>query len=183
MKKTILISVALLLQALCFAADVKVIKDCKIYDGDYYLKGTLKKDTIAKLWDCSMQDERNNSKLDFDYSICLNIDEQKRLIDTSAIIPAETEELFDEEKTTIKLNENYKRWINKDTCDLLYSEDRENFYKENQQEIDRHESRKGLYDEVWYDDSYFYGCPEVSFYNLFVNMFDNDYYFSAYVLY
>lgn len=42
MRKIILISAALFLQALCFAADVKVIKDCKIYDGDYYLKGTIK---------------------------------------------------------------------------------------------------------------------------------------------
>jgi len=182
MKKFILVSAALFLQTLCFAADVKVIKDCKIYDGYYHFEGTLKKGTIVKLWDCSTQDERKNSKLDFDYSACLNIDGQKRLTDAYAVIPVETEELFDVEKTTIKLNENYKRWIDKDSCDLLYYEDRENFYKENQQEINYHESRRGVYDEVWYNDSYFYGCPEVSFYNLFVNMFDNDYYFSAYVL-
>lgn len=42
MKKNILVLAALFLQALCFAADVRVIKDCKIYDGDYYLKGTIK---------------------------------------------------------------------------------------------------------------------------------------------
>ena len=88
---------------------------------------------------------------------------------------------YDEKKITTYLNENRKRWIDKDTCDLLYSKDRNNFYKVNQQEIDSYESHRGEYDDVWYNYSYFFNCPELSFNNLYLKFCNNDFYLIAYV--
>ena len=166
----------------CFSADYRIIKNSNIYDGDYYLEGILKKDTIVNLWDCSIRDQKDNDDLPFDYSARIKINNQKKLIDFNSLVPAETEELFDEKKITTYLNENSKRWIDKDTCDLLYSKDRNNFYKVNQQEIDSYESHRGEYDDVWYNYSYFFNCPELCFNNLYLKFYNNDFYLIAYVL-
>ena len=182
MKKIAILFSIFSLNVFCFAANYRIIKNSNIYDGDYNLVDVIKKDTLVKLWNCFVTDQKNNDKLPFDYCTRININNQKRLIDYSSLAPSETEELFDEKKITTYLNENRKRWIDKDTCDLLYSKDRNNFYKVNQQEIDSYESHRGEYDDVWYNYSYFFNCPELSFNNLYLKFCNNDFYLIAYVL-
>ena len=74
MKRITCILRLLLSFTLCFTADFKVIRDTKIYDGDYNYMGDLKKGQIVQLWDCSVRNQSNNDKLNFNYSLRLKID-------------------------------------------------------------------------------------------------------------
>ena len=142
----------LFLSLFCYAADFKIIKDTKIYDGDYNFERIIKKDSIVKLWDTSIRDQRKNSKLDFDYSVRLNIDGEKYLINAESLIPAETEDLFDNEILTHKLKENDRYWANNTVCEILNSNTRDSFYKIHKKMIDNYNSKRGIYDEMeWYE--------------------------------
>ena len=167
----------------CFAVDYRVIEDSKIYDDNFYSVGIKNKETIVKKTKTYIYDgKRYTDRVDYQYGTDIIYNGEEYVINLESIIPAETEELFDEKKITTYLNENSKRWIDKDTCDLLYSKDRNNFYKVNQQEIDSYESHRGEYDDVWYNYSYFFNCPERSLNNLYLKFRNNDFYLIAYVL-
>ena len=148
----------LFLSLFCYAADFKIIKDTKIYDGDYNFERIIKKDSIVKLWDTSIRDQRKNIKLDFDYSVRLNIDGEKYLIDAEALIPAETEDLFDNEILTHKLKENDRYWADNTVCEILNSNTRDSYYKIHKKKIDNYNSKRGIYDEMeWYEGVPFNG--------------------------
>jgi len=142
----------LFLSLFCYAADFKIIKDTKIYDGDYNFERIIKKDSIVKLWDTSIRDQRKNIKLDFDYSVRLNIDGEKYLIDAASLIPAETEDLFDNEILTHKLKENDRYWADNTVCEILNSNTRDSYYKIHKKKIANYNSKRGFYDEMeWYE--------------------------------
>ena len=152
MKKIKIIFLLLFLSVSCFSADFRVIKDSKLYDGDYNFVETIENNSIVQLWDCSIQDQRNNNKLDFDYSVRLNINGKKRLMDASAIIPADTIDLFDNNLISHKLKEKGKYWTTKNTLEILKSKSRNIFYQMNKELIEVYESHRGIYDELeWYD--------------------------------
>ena len=158
MKKNIVVVSFLFLSLFCYSADFKIIKDTKIYDGDYNFERIIKKDTIVKLWDTSIRDQRKNSKLDFDYSVRLNIDEEKYLMDAASLIPAETQDLFDSEILTHKLEENGRYWANITVCEILTSNTRDSYYKIHKKKIDNYNSKRGIYDEMeWYEGVPFNG--------------------------
>lgn len=183
MKRNLLMIILLCSSIFCFSADYRIIKDSKIYDDNFYSVGIINKDTIVKKTKTYIYDgKRYTDRVDYQYGTDIIYNGEEYVINLESIIPAETEELFDEKKITTYLNENSKRWIDKDTCDLLYSKDRNNFYKVNQQEIDSYESHRGEYDDVWYNYSYFFNCPERSLNNLYLKFCNNDFYLIAYVL-
>ena len=158
MKKNIVVVFFLFLSLFCYSADFKIIKDTKIYDGDYNFERIIKKDTIVKLWDTSIRDQRKNSKLDFDYSVCLNIDEEKYLMDAASLIPVETQDLFDNEILSHKLKENGRYWASNTVCEILKSNTRDSYYKIHKKKIDNYNSKRGIYDEMeWYEGVPFNG--------------------------
>ncbi len=152
MKKIKIIFLLFFLSVFCFSADFRVIKDSKLYDGDYNFVETIENNSIVQLWDCSIKDQRNNNKLDFDYSVRLNINGKKRLMDASAIIPADTIDLFNNNLISHKLKEEGKYWTTKTTLEILKSKSRNSFYQINKELIEAYESHRGIYDELeWYD--------------------------------
>ena len=152
MKRITCILRLLLSFTLCFTADFKVIRDTKIYDGDYNYMGDLKKGQIVQLWDCSVRNQSNNDKLNFNYSLRLKIDGKKRLVDACSIIPAETKDLFDPDIVTTSLRKNGKYWTYVEDCDVLFSRDRKTYYEKNKAAIDYYEQKvRGSYDGPWYE--------------------------------
>ena len=152
MKRITCILRLLLSFTLCFTADFKVIRDTKIYDGDYNYMGDLKKGQIVQLWDCSVRNQSNNDKLNFNYSLRLKIDGKKRLVDACSIVPAETKDLFDPDIVTTSLRKNGKYWTYVEDCDVLFSRDRKTYYEKNKAAIDYYEQEvRGSYDGPWYE--------------------------------
>ena len=152
MKRITCILRLLLSFTLCFTADFKVIRDTKIYDGDYNYMGDLKKGQIVQLWDCSVRNQSNNDKLNFNYSLRLKIDGKKRLVDACSIVPAETKDLFDPDIVTTSLRKNGKYWTYVEDCDVLFSRDRKTYYEKNKAAIDYYEQKvRGSYDGPWYE--------------------------------
>ena len=153
MKRITCILRLLLSFTLCFTADFKVIRDTKIYDGDYNYMGDLKKGQIVQLWDCSVRNQSNNDKLNFNYSLRLKIDGKKRLVDACSIIPAETKDLFDPDIVTTSLRKNGKYWTYVEDCDVLFSRDRKTYYEKNKAAIEHYEQEvRGSYDGPWYEN-------------------------------
>ena len=152
MKRITCILRLLLSFTLCFTADFKVIRDTKIYDGDYNYMGDLKKGQIVQLWDCSVRNQSNNDKLNFNYSLRLKIDGKKRLVDACSIIPAETKDLFDPDILETTVEKNGKYWTYVEDCDVLFSRDRKTYYEKNKAAIDYYEQKvRGSYDGPWYE--------------------------------
>ena len=153
MKRITCILRLLLSFTLCFTADFKVIRDTKIYDGDYNYMGDLKKGQIVQLWDCSVRNQSNNDKLNFNYSLRLKIDGEKRLVDACSIVPAETKDLFDPDIVTTSLRKNGKYWTYVEDCDVLFSRDRKTYYEKNKAAIEHYEQKvRGSYDGPWYEN-------------------------------
>ena len=152
MKRITCILRLLLSFTLCFTADFKVIRDTKIYDGDYNYMGDLKKGQIVQLWDCSVRNQSNNDKLNFNYSLRLKIDGKKRLVDACSIVPAETKDLFDPDILETTVEKNGKYWTYVEDCDVLFSRDRKTYYEKNKAAIDYYEQKvRGSYDGPWYE--------------------------------
>ena len=153
MKRITCILRLLLSFTLCFTADFKVIRDTKIYDGDYNYMGDLKKGQIVQLWDCSVRNQSNNDKLNFNYSLRLKIDGKKRLVDACSIVPAETKDLFDNSVNYIFLCKDNKKYISKENIDILATGSRKSFEKKYQERIYKYEKNKDLWNEDshWYD--------------------------------
>ena len=153
MKRITCILRLLLSFTLCFTADFKVIRDTKIYDGDYNYMGDLKKGQIVQLWDCSVRNQSNNDKLNFNYSLRLKIDGKKRLVDACSIVPAETKDLFDPDILETTVEKNGKYWTYVEDCDVLFSRDRKTYYEKNKAAIEHYEQEvRGSYDGPWYEN-------------------------------
>ena len=153
MKRITCILRLLLSFTLCFTADFKVIRDTKIYDGDYNYMGDLKKGQIVQLWDCSVRNQSNNDKLNFNYSLRLKIDGEKRLVDACSIVPAETKDLFDPDILETTVEKNGKYWTYVEDCDVLFSRDRKTYYEKNKAAIEHYEQEvRGSYDGPWYEN-------------------------------
>ena len=178
MKKNCLILLFLYFPLICFSADYKIIKDCKIFDGNYNLKETLKKNTIVCLCDCSLNDQRNNNMLDFNYSVRIQIDGQKRLIDANALVPAETKKLFDDSLISYKQKENGKFLSSLTELEILKSNTRDSYYNIHKERIDACEKERGIYDVMeWYEGVTF---NEYYLNNLFIIVGDSikyDFYY------
>ena len=153
MKRITCILRLLLSFTLCFTADFKVIRDTKIYDGDYNYMGDLKKGQIVQLWDCSVRNQSNNDKLNFNYSLRLKIDGKKRLVDACSIVPAETKDWFDPDILETTVEKNGKYWTYVEDCDVLFSRDRKTYYEKNKAAIEHYEQEvRGSYDGPWYEN-------------------------------
>ena len=153
MKRITCILRLLLSFTLCFTADFKVIRDTKIYDGDYNYMGDLKKGQIVQLWDCSVRNQSNNDKLNFNYSLRLKIDGKKRLVDACSIVPAATKDLFDPDILETTVEKNGKYWTYVEDCDVLFSRDRKTYYEKNKAAIEHYEQEvRGSYDGPWYEN-------------------------------
>ncbi|UTD03118.1 SH3 domain-containing protein [Treponema socranskii subsp. buccale] len=154
MKKIFVLLCMVLYNLYCFAADYRVIKDSKLYDGNYYYRGNIKKGTLVQLWDTFISDGTNLSGniVDFDYCCTINWYGEKRLIDLEAIVPAETKDLFDPDIVTTSLRKNGKYWTYVEDCDVLFSRDRKTYYEKNKAAIDYYEQKvRGSYDGPWYE--------------------------------
>lgn len=145
--------------------------DSELFDGDYNFVGDIKKNTIVKLWNCSVTNQKSNSEIPFDYSVRIKIENQKRLVDYNVLIPLETTDLFAEDLISHKLKENEKYWSSTTVVDLLKSNTRENYYKINKEKIEAYENRRGIYDEMeWYEGVCF---NEQSINNVFIILSDD----------
>ena len=154
MKKIFVLLCMVLYNLYCFTADYRVIKDSKLYDGNYYYRGNIKKGTLVQLWDTFISDGTNLSGniVDFDYCCTINWYGEKRLIDLEAIVPAETKDLFDPDIVTTSLRKNGKYWTYVEDCDVLFSRDRKTYYEKNKAAIDYYEQEvRGSYDGPWYE--------------------------------
>ena len=155
MKKIFVLLCMVLYNLYCFAADYRVIKDSKLYDGNYYYRGNIKKGTLVQLWDTFISDGTNLSGniVDFDYCCTINWYGEKRLIDLEAIVPAETKDLFDPDIVTTSLRKNGKYWTYVEDCDVLFSRDRKTYYEKNKAAIEHYEQEvRGSYDGPWYEN-------------------------------
>jgi len=155
MKKIFVLLCMVLYNLYCFAADYRVIKDSKLYDGNYYYRGNIKKGTLVQLWDTFISDGTNLSGniVDFDYCCTINWYGEKRLIDLEAIVPAATKDLFDPDIVTTSLRKNGKYWTYVEDCDVLFSRDRKTYYEKNKAAIEYYEQEvRGSYDGPWYEN-------------------------------
>ena len=155
MKKIFVLLCMVLYNLYCFAADYRVIKDSKLYDGNYYYRGNIKKGTLVQLWDTFISDGTNLSGniVDFDYCCTINWYGEKRLIDLEAIVPAATKDLFDPDIVTTSLRKNGKYWTYVEDCDVLFSRDRKTYYEKNKAAIEHYEQEvRGSYDGPWYEN-------------------------------
>ena len=155
MKKIFLLLCMVLYNLYCFAADYRVIKDSKLYDGNYYYRGNIKKGTLVQLWDTFISDGTNLSGniVDFDYCCTINWYGEERLIDLEAIVPAETKDLFDPDILETTVEKNGKYWTYVEDCDVLFSRDRKTYYEKNKAAIEHYEQEvRGSYDGPWYEN-------------------------------
>ena len=155
MKKIFVLLCMVLYNLYCFAADYRVIKDSKLYDGNYYYRGNIKKGTLVQLWDTFISDGTNLSGniVDFDYCCTINWYGKERLIDLEAIVPAATKDLFDPDIVTTSLRKNGKYWTYVEDCDVLFSRDRKTYYEKNKAAIEYYEQEvRGSYDGPWYEN-------------------------------
>ena len=155
MKKVFLLLCMVLYNLYCFAADYRVIKDSKLYDGNYYYRGNIKKGTLVQLWDTFISDGTNLSGniVDFDYCCTINWYGEERLVDLDAIVPAETKDLFDTDIVTTTLKKQGKYWTYVEDCDVLFSRDRKTYYEKNKAAIEHYEQEvRGSYDGPWYEN-------------------------------
>ena len=155
MKKVFLLLCMVLYNLYCFAADYRVIKDSKLYDGNYYYRGNIKKGTLVQLWDTFISDGTNLSGniVDFDYCCTINWYGEERLIDLEAIVPAETKDLFDPDILETTVEKNGKYWTYVEDCDVLFSRDRKTYYEKNKAAIEHYEQEvRGSYDGPWYEN-------------------------------
>ena len=136
MKRIILAMAALFLHAVCFAADFRVISDTKVYDGDYHYIDELKKGDIVQLFDCSAT---TDEKLDFAFTLLLNMNGKMRLVDLSTVIPNETSELFDERVRYTTLTTQGKNWIPVQNIDILRSRSRDRYYETYKNKLARYD--------------------------------------------
>ena len=136
MKRIILAMAALFLHAVCFAADFRVISDTKVYDGDYHYIDELKKGDIVQLFDCSAT---TDEKLDFAFTLLLNMNGKMRLVDLSTVIPNETSELFDERVRYTTLTTQGKNWIPVQNIDILRSRSRDQYYETYKNKLARYD--------------------------------------------
>ncbi len=168
MKKNILISAALLLQALCFAAEFKVIQDTKIYDKDFYYIGMIEKgqivgknnkDGFRPYYFRLYSNKRYEDRVDYKYGTIIFYNDEMYVVDIEDVIPAKTEELFENNLITHKLKERGKHWTTQTELDILKSNKRSTYYNIHSKEIDYYESRRGVYDGPWYEG----GCAGEDF--------------------
>jgi len=155
MKKIFVLLCMVLYNLYCFAADYRVIKDSKLYDGNYYYRGDIKKGTLVQLRDTFISDGTNLSGniVDFDYCCTINWYGEERLIDLEAIVPAATKDLFDPDIVTTSLRKNGKYWTYVEDCDILFSRDRKTYYEKNKAAIEHYEQEvRGSYDGPWYEN-------------------------------
>ena len=158
MKKIIFIFYLFLLSFICFAAEFRLTNVSKGYDGDGEYYCLVPKDSIVKIYDFFIHDERNNSSIDFSYGIYVIYQNEEILVNLEYLIPAETQDLFDSEMLTHKLEENGRYWADNTVCEILKSNTRDSYYKIHKKKIDNYNSRRGIYDEMeWYEGVPFNG--------------------------
>lgn len=158
MKKIIFIFYLFLLSFICFATEFRLTNVSKGYDGDGEYYCLIPKDSIVKISDFFIHDERNNSSIDFSYGIYVIYQNEEILVNLEYLIPAETDDLFDNEILTHKLKENGRYWADNTVCEILNSNTRDSYYKIHKKKIDNYNSKRGIYDEMeWYEGVPFNG--------------------------
>ena len=147
-----------LLSFICFATEFRLTNVSKGYDGDGEYYCLIPKDSIVKISDFFIHDERNNSSIDFSYGIYVIYQNEEILVNLEYLIPAETDDLFDNEILTHKLKENGRYWADNTVCEILNSNTRDSYYKIHKKKIDNYNSKRGIYDEMeWYEGVPFNG--------------------------
>ena len=147
-----------LLSFICFATEFRLTNVSKGYDGDGEYYCLVPKDSIVKIYDFFIHDERNNSSIDFSYGIYVIYQNEEILVNLEYLIPAETQDLFDSEILTHKLKENGRYWADNTVCEILKSNTRDSYYKIHKKEIDNYNCNRGIYDEMeWYEGVPFNG--------------------------
>ena len=147
-----------MLSFICFATEFRLTNESKGYDGDGEYYCLVQKDSIVKIYDYFMHDVRNNSSIDFSYGIYVIYQNEEILVNLEYLIPAETQDLFDSEILTHKLEENGRYWADNTVCEILKSNTRDSYYKIHKKEIDNYNSNRGIYDEMeWYEGVPFIG--------------------------
>lgn len=158
LKKIIFIFYLFLLSFICFATEFRLTNVSKGYDGDGEYYCLVPKDSIVKISDFFIHDERNNSSIDFSYGIYVIYQDEEILVNLEYLIPTETQDLFDSEILTHKLKENGRYWADNTVCEILKSNTRDSYYKIHKKEIDNYNSKRGIYDEMeWYEGVPFNG--------------------------
>ncbi|MBD5440507.1 MAG: SH3 domain-containing protein [Treponema sp.] len=185
MKKIILVSAALLLQALCFAAEFRLTNESKGYDGEGMYSCIVPKDARVGLSSFRIFNVRkypwfvSNLVFDFDFGIYVKYKNEEVIVDANLLIPTETEELFDDNIIYYKLKENGKYWTTLTELDILKSNTRNTYYRINKKSIDYSESQRGIYDGPWYEGVSFI---EKRITNLFMSLSDNKKYYYLYLI-
>ena len=152
MKKVFLLLCMVLYNLYCFAADYRVIKDSKLYDGNFYYVENIPKNTIVSKSSTYTYPKRNYN-VDYDTGTDIIYKGYEYVIDLEAIIPAETKDLFDPDIVTTSLRKNGKYWTYVEDCDVLFSRDRNTYYEKNKAAIEHYEQEvRGSYDGPWYEN-------------------------------
>ena len=136
----------------CFAADYRVIKDSKLYDGNFYYVENIPKNTIVSKSSTYTYPKRNYN-VDYDTGTDIIYKGYEYVIDLEAIVPAATKDLFDPDIVTTSLRKNGKYWTYVEDCDVLFSRDRKTYYEKNKAAIEHYEQEvRGSYDGPWYEN-------------------------------
>ena len=152
MKKVFLLLCMVLYNLYCFAADYRVIKDSKLYDGNFYYVENIPKNTIVSKSSTYTYPKRNYN-VDYDTGTDIIYKGYEYVIDLEAIVPAETKDLFDPDIVTTSLRKNGKYWTYVEDCDVLFSRDRKTYYEKNKAAIEHYEQEvRGSYDGPWYEN-------------------------------
>ena len=152
MKKVFLLLCMVLYNLYCFAADYRVIKDSKLYDGNFYYVENIPKNTIVSKSSTYTYPKRNYN-VDYDTGTDIIYKGYEYVIDLEAIIPAETKDLFAPDIVTTSLRKNGKYWTYVEDCDVLFSRDRKTYYEKNKAAIEHYEQEvRGSYDDPWYEN-------------------------------
>ena len=152
MKKISLLLCMMLYNLYCFAADYRVIKDSKLYDGNFYYVENIPKNTIVSKSSTYTYPKRNYN-VDYDTGTDIIYKGYEYVIDLEAIVPAATKDLFDPDIVTTSLRKNGKYWTYVEDCDVLFSRDRKTYYEKNKAAIEHYEQEvRGSYDGPWYEN-------------------------------
>ena len=152
MKKVFLLLCMVLYNLYCFAADYRVIKDSKLYDGNFYYVENIPKNTIVSKSSTYTYPKRNYN-VDYDTGTDIIYKGYEYVIDLEAIVPAATKDLFDPDIVTTSLRKNGKYWTYVEDCDVLFSRDRKTYYEKNKAAIEHYEQEvRGSYDGPWYEN-------------------------------
>ena len=179
MKKIYVFIIIFLLHNGIYAADFRVIKDTKVREYGSGKIVQIKEDSIVQLQDFTIYGKNTNvsKQLNCNNSIQILFNNKSYSIDFDSVVPSNTQDFFDNKY----LDFEFKDYVTIDDCNFLYEGSRQNFYTRHMNSIINYNNNKSKYDEVWYENGFFYNnIGGIIINNLFVSFYNDFYYLGGY---